>query len=404
MKTQIEKKDDFQIEITSEMPWEEFDYYRVQAIEKESKNVKIDGFRPGKVPKEMVEEKMGQDYILTKAADLVLKDKYWKILEDQQIEPILSPSVEILKLAQNNPFCFKIKAFIFPEVHLPDLREIVKAVKKIIEPCKAKEVDDALNWILKSRADFKNLERGALLNDFVEIEYGSAQIENNKIFQDKFILGQGKLVEGFENNLLEMRPGQKKSFSCDFPSDFANQALAGKKVDFEVKMLAVKEMILPDLNDDFAKQLGDFKDLSDLKDKVKQGIFKEKEIAAKMKWRVDVLTAIIQKINLKIPPIVLEQELARANQEKELKVSIEKKEKLEKITEERILKGVCLNQIIKQEKIVVLDEEVEEEVNKFLTNYPQEKTKEIDLDKLKGYYKERIIEEKIFNFLDGLLN
>ncbi|MCG2690434.1 trigger factor [Candidatus Parcubacteria bacterium] len=410
MNIQVKKLEKGEVEITGEMPWEDFNYYRAEAIENLNAGLKIDGFRPGKAPKKVIEEKAGKEDVLFSAANLAFKDKYSEILKSNQLKPITAPEIAVLKLAHNNPFCFKIKVFVLPEIKLFDLANTAKQVQKKVEAVEEKEVEGALNWVLKSRADFKDLAREACLGDFIEVEYQSPQIEDNKLFEDKFLLGQGKLVKGFEDNLLSMKEGEEKKFECLFPDDFANKGLAGKKVEFKVKMKKVKEMVLPHLNDDFAKGLGDFKDLLDLKSKIKEGITQEKEIASKIKWRDEVLSNIAKQVDFVIPEILLKSETERMIQHEEhtkrKEFSLEEKEELKtKFSTEakdRVKKALCLGQIAKEKSVSVSDEELEQEVNKYLTNYPQDKIKEIDLDKFKEYYKERIIEEKTFQFLENL--
>ncbi|MDP2951369.1 MAG: trigger factor [bacterium] len=412
MKTEVKKLEKGEVEITGEMPWEDFDYYRAEAIENLNAGLKIDGFRPGKAPKKVIEEKAGKEDVLFSAANLAIKDKYPEILKNHQLEPIMAPEIAVLKLAHNNPFCFKIKVFVFPEIKLPDLEGLAKQVKKEVKAVEEKEVEDALNWVLKSRADFKDLSREACLGDFIEVEYQSPQIENNKLFKDKFILGQGKLVKGFEDNLLSMKTGEEKKFASVFPADFANQSLAGEKVEFQVKMKKVKEMVLPVLNDEFAKGLGDFKDLLDLKSKIKEGITQEKEIASKIKWRDGVLGMIAKEVDFEIPEIILKSEIERMIQHeghaKKKEFSLDEKEALRTkflvAAKDRVKKALCLGQIAKEKAISISDEELEEEVNKYLKHYPEEKIKEVDLDKFKEYYKERIIEEKTFQFMEGLVS
>jgi len=412
MKTEVKKLEKGEIEITGEMPWEDFDYYRAEAIENLNVGLKIDGFRPGKAPKKVIEEKAGKEDVLFSAANLAIKDKYPEILKNNQLEPIMAPEIAVLKLAQNNPFCFRIKVFVLPEIKLPDLDGLAKQIKKEIVLVEEKEVEDALNWVLISRADFKDLSREACLGDFIEVEYQSPQIENNKLFKDKFILGKGKLVKGFEDNLLKMKAEEEKKFESVFPADFANKSLASKKVEFQVKMKKVKEMVLPQLNDDFAKGLGDFKDLLDLKNKIKEGITQEKEIASKIKWRDEILAKIAQEVDFEIPEIILKSEIERMIQHEEhakkkeffLEEKEELKTKFSTEAKDRAKKALCLGQIAKEKSISVFDEELAREVNKYLTNYPQDKIKEIDLDKFKEYYKERMIEEKTFQFLENFYN
>jgi len=394
MTTEIKKLPKCQVEIMCEMPWEEFDAYRVKAIANFSQKVKVPGFRPGKAPQGVIENDIGKDEILAEASKMVLQEKFADIISKEKLEPIGPPQADVLKLAQGNPFCFKIRIEVLPEIVLPGYKKIAKETKQEQPEATDKEIKETLNWVLRTRADFKELNTQAKERDFVEIEYQSQDLDNNKLFKDGFLLGKGGLVKGFEENLIGMKEGEEKECEVVFPDNFAKKDLAGKKSHFKIKMEKVKEMILPVLNDGLAKTLGKFETVNDLKKSIQEGIQRDKKEYALLQWRERVISKVAEASNFEVPEYLVSIEAKRIASEAP---DIPKAQK-------KVKEFLCLQQIGKENKVEVFLTEIEQAVNNYLTNYPQEKVKEIDIDRLKEYYKEMLFNEKVFKLLEGFSN
>jgi len=422
MKVDSKKLPKSEAEVSFEIPWEEFKPYVDKACSILGENVAVKGFRKGNVPQDILEKEVGQDKILAQAADLAVKDKYPQAVYKENIEPISSPEVNIIKLAQGNPFEFKVKVSVLPSIVLPDYKIIASKMEKKQVSITDKDVEDALKWVQQSRAVFTPLEREAKKDDFIEIEYQSSQIENNKIFKDKFILGKANIAPGFEENLEEMKKDEQKEFSVVFPKEHNNKVLAGKKIEFKVKMISVQKMELPELNDEFAKKLGKFEDLKALRNNIKENLGKEKELEQKQKTRNEILEKIAQDCKCEIPEILVENQ--KDNLLEDLKQKVDQGLKIPfteyltqiKKTEEeikdsftdtagkRVKNFLVLKKIGKEEQIKVSKEEIEEEANKTLKNYPnKEEVKKIDIDRLKDYTESAMYNEKVFNKLESFI-
>jgi FKBP-type peptidyl-prolyl cis-trans isomerase (trigger factor) len=161
MKSKIIKLPNSQIELKIEIPFQEFEKYIQQAVLALGKDLEIEGFRKGKAPKEVVEKKISQNKILEKAADLAIKENYSRVIDENKIEPLGRSELEILKLAKGNPFEFKIKVFIMPEVKLPDYKKIASGVKK-------REVSVSKEEIERLRAEKEEIERERLRGEILE--------------------------------------------------------------------------------------------------------------------------------------------------------------------------------------------------------------------------------------------
>ncbi|OIO49608.1 trigger factor [bacterium (Candidatus Gribaldobacteria) CG_4_10_14_0_2_um_filter_41_16] len=418
MKTEIKKLAQSNIEIVGELSWEEFEVFFQKALKQISGQVKMGGFRPGKAPQGLVEEKIGDSHLLEEAAELAIQDKYQQIIHQEKIEPISKPEVSVLKLAKNNSFQFKIKAATLPEVKLPDYKKIAIAVEKKVSQVDDSEIEETIKWIARSRAELSELNRPCQKGDWLEMEYQSPQVEMNKKFEDAFLLGEGKFIPGFEDNLLGLEANGQKDFKITFPAEYFNKELAGQEASFQVKIKAVKEMKLPEINDDFVQKIGRFKDIAELRANIEEGIQQEKDGAALQNWRNDVLEKISQELKVELPESLIEAERERllsnlkAEIDERLKVSFEdylkqikktNKElgtELAKQAEQRVKSFLILRAIGQKEGVMATEEEITQAINKFLTGYPQEHQPEIDRQRLKEYYREKIEHEKVFQLLE----
>lgn len=420
MKTSIKKLPDSKIEILIEISPQEFDFYYKRTILRMGKNVEIKGFRPGHTPSDVLEKEIGQEKIMDQAAAEAIKEKYVQAITDNGLEAIERPEIEILKLALNNPFIFKAKTTVLPEFKLPDYKRIASFVKKQILPVKNREIEEAISYIRRSRAKLIALNREAQKGDFVEIEYCSSLIDGGRQIKDSFVLGEGHFIKGFEERLEAMKAGEEKNFSLNLPEDYFSKELAGKEIEFKVKIAAVFKMELPEFNDRFVQSLGDFKDSVTFKKSVEEGLKMEKEREGQEKFRQEILEKIIKAMEWKIPDILIETERERlfndlkANFSQNNNISFQDYLKKIKKSEEEIKKSLLepserniktfltLKEIAKKENIKVAEEEIEGQVNEILKNYPDLKTvrRQLDLEKLKEYTKERIINKKVFELLE----
>jgi len=407
-----------QMEIEFELTAEELQKHIEHALSHFKEHMKIDGFRPGQVPLKIIEEKVGQDALLMEAGELAVKEVYLKYILENKLEPVGQPEVQIMKIAKGNPFLFKAKITVLPDIELPDYKEAVSHIQGKEISVSDQEVEDALNYLQKTRAKFtaKNPSTGSGRGDFVEIEYQSKDIDSNKQLADRFILGEGGFMKGFEENIEGMKAGEEKEFTVKFPKDSARKDLAGKDVNFKVKIKSVQKMELPEINDEFAKSLGEFQNLITLKNNIKEGITLEKNEAEKQRKRGEILDKIRQSVeenkNFEIPEILINFEKDRLLNDlkqqisQNVKITFEEylatikqteeglKENFSKEAEKRLKNFLVLREVGKREKIEVSEKEIEEEIKKTAKN------NKIDNEQLKEYTKGAIYNEKVFQFLE----
>jgi len=419
MKTEQKKLPKSQIEITFELTAEEFKEHFEHALEHLKGHVKVDGFRAGKAPASMVEEKLKPEALLMEAGEHAVQHVYMDYIKENKLEPVGNPEVSIKKIAKGSEFVFTAVITVLPDAELPDYKEIAKTVKGKEVEVTEQEILDSINYLQKTRAKFTLKNEPAELKDFVEIKYNNPEINNGKDVDDKFILGEGGFMKGFETGIVGMKSGEEKEITVTFPENAPRKDLAGKNATFKVKVIGIQKMELPELNDEFAKQMGTFDSLIALKTSMKEGITAEKKEEEKQRVRAEILEKIAQNSKFEMPETMVTYEQDRLVHgfkhriEQSAKISFEEYLSSIKQTEEQVketyrneaekrLRGfLVLRELGRKENVEVSDKELDEEVGKAVKNYLPEQLKQIDINELKEYTKGVIQNEKIFQILEN---
>jgi trigger factor len=424
METSIKKLPNSRVEIFFKIPKEEFEKFREKSILKFGQELKTEGFRPGKAPKEVIEKEIGEARILEEAVRVILEGNYPKVVLENKIEPITQPEVEVLPptFSKSGGLTLKASLTVFPEIKLPDYKKIASQIKRNKVLVEEAEIEDALCWLQKSRAKFTLKNKPAEKGDFLEIDFSSPQIEAGLKRKDGFILGEGQFIPGFEENLIGMTNGEAKDFSLKFPKNHFKKDMAGKNFDFKVRVRSVQTMELPEVSDEWAKSLGNFNDLVALKNNLKEGINIEKEMAENQRVRQEILEKLGNNSKIEIPEILIEREKNIILDELKEKIAgvlkmpfeeyLTKIKKTEKEVKDSFLEeaqkrakyNLILREISILEEIGVSEEEIKDEMNKLLKSYSIEKIKELDLEKLKLYIESEIKKEKTLAKLESFTN
>jgi trigger factor len=429
MDVKIEKKSETQREIEVTISLEEMKKYLEEAGEEMKKEVNVKGFRPGKASLSAIENAVGKEKLYEEAAKKAVQGTYPKVIQENNLFAISSPEVNLIKCVPGNEVIYKALVYVMPEVTLPDYKKIGESVvKKESKEVVAteQEVDASLEKIRETKAETKKVEREAKKGDVVVINFKGliGDEEEKKIEEEnfKFTIGEKEMdvLEGFEENVVGMKAGEEKDFSIEIRGgEEDRKELSGKKIDFNVKMVTVMEKELPEVDDELAKTLPNIKDLSDLKNKIKEGIEKEKQTNENEKLKMKVLEELRKETKeFEIPEILVERELDNMiknleNQINQNGSSLEEylkqinkteddiKKEWRKKAEENISYALILHYISKEEGVEATDEEIEEEVEKYFKAVGREKEKESDenLGRLRAYISDTIKNRKVFNVL-----
>ncbi|MDO8529245.1 MAG: trigger factor [bacterium] len=439
IKREITKLPNSELEIKVSVPWDDWKKFLDDAVSELSKDLKISGFRPGKAPRNIVEQKIGKEHILEHAAEKAIQKTYAEIVSEEKPDVIGAPKAEILKLVESNDLEYKITTAVIPEVKLKPWKDGIKEINKKFQDFKIEikdeEIDKEVNKIAESRAKLVTVNREAKKGDCVFVDFGVSMrgvpIENGSSKNHPVILGKGVFIPGFEDNLLGMKEKEEKKFSLKFPNEYHEKNLAGKSADFEVEINLIQERQIPEINDEFAKSLGKFENLENLKNSVRDGIKKDKESEYKEKRRSEFIEELIKLSEIDLPEILVKSEIKKMLGDFEIQLSqmgttmndfLEKmsakggaasggektREDLEKDwkpqAEKRVKATLILEEIAKEREVKVENEKVEEEMNKTLGHHENHKDAEqnIDMERLYNYTKGILVNEEIFEYLENL--
>ena len=320
MKISLSKHDqgqgEWQFEIS--VPFVEQQKYLKQAAQRLTVAKPIRGFRPGKAPYETLLKHLGGENILNEALETLVSVAYFQVLQDEKIQAIGQPQIEITKQAFGNELTFKATIAQLPTVQLGDF-SAVKITKQEVKVT-AEEVDKALTTLRNMRAQETVVDREARQQDLVEVDFqvtiDKVPIEGGTAQKYQLVLGDQQMIPGFEEQIIGWRAGQEKIFKLKFPKDYKKD-LADKEADFKVKLLAVRERKLPAADDEFAKLLGQ-KDLASLKAQIKQNLLQEEEFKESQRQEIEMLNILVEKSEFgPIPKILLTNELHRMTHELE---------------------------------------------------------------------------------------
>jgi len=414
-----------QIELEVSLSSEEMAYFWQLAKEKVVESANLKGFRKKNIPEEFIKNTDLEERIFDEAANSAFKKSINEITKELELELVGLPEVNIKKIVPNNEFVYVFKSAILPKPELKNYKEVSRGVFKEKKQLQVsnKEIDDAINWLQKSRAKIIAVNRPAQKNDLVEIEtkcFCEGKEVNDFPSTDQFILAEGRYIPGFEEELEGLKVGETKEFKIFVPDDYWNEALKSKELTFQVKINRINERQLPELNDEWATTLGQFNNLEELRQSIKEGLFQEKEIKEKERLRLLLLERLIEQNKVELPEILVESEIE--NQIHLLKHFIEEKglnfdDYLKKINKteddlrkdlykeaEKTLKGfIILRTIAKLENCLPTPEEIEEGMRQILNQKAMggEDINKIDKEALMEYIKERLTNEKVFQFLEN---
>lgn len=426
----IKKLPKSQIEFELSVSWNDWKKYLDQAAEELSSEIKIQGFRPGKAPRNIVEQKIGKAPILNEASEKAVKKSYIDFVMKEKLEVLGSPKVEVLEIEEGKDLKYKAIASVMPEIKIdPAYKKEIKKINgkfsKKDSQVDEKDIDLEVEKFANSRVKLVTVRREAKKGDSAEIDFevsvDGAPIENGKSEKHSLVIGKGVFIPGFEENVIGMKEGEEKEFKLNFPESYHKKDLAGREAVFKVKMNLVQERQVPEINDDFAKSAGNFENLEALRKSVREGLEHEKAHKAKESRRTEFLDGIIKNSKTDLPEILVKEETEKMLQEFEYQISpmgmtIDqylaniKKSKEDLRTdwkpqaEKRIISALALGQIAKDEDIKADTKEVEAEINKTLQYYKNVKDieKNLDMERLYGHCKGTIENEKVFEFLEKL--
>jgi len=429
MDIKIKKLPKSQIELEITVPESEMVVSFDKAAARISQKKIIKGFRPGKAPRAIVEKQFGQMAVVEESLEDIINKSLSEAIKKENLDIISRPEVSIIQAVPDSPLKFKAVVSILPDIKLgryKDVKPDGKEIKLNPKSAEKKEIEEALDYLLKSRADFKEVVGPAQKGDTINIDFAGKI--NKEIFKGgegkdcSIVIGEGKFIPGFEDNLEGMKKGEEKEFNIKFPENYFNKDLAGKEAVFKVSVRTVKERILPSLDDDFAKSLGKFDTVDALNASIKEGIEKENTLKEKERARSMILKEIVKNSEIEIPEVLVNRELEKMISEmqtnvtrmgmtvddylKQIGKTVEdlKKEWYNQ-AEERVKASIVLMKIADEENIKISEEDLDKEAELVFSSFGisrEEIQKSIDLPYFRENIRSNMINKRTLELLEEL--
>lgn len=417
-----EEKNIVTLEIT--VSQDEFEKAVNKAYLKVKNNINVQGFRKGKAPRHIIEKKYGKGIFYDDALDFAIQEAYPVAVKELELDIIDSPKINIEKFEDGEEIVFTAEVEVMPEVELPEYKgvEVVKTEIKVTD----EDVERELKSVQEKNARIVEVaDRHVQEGDFLTIDYagfvGEDQFEGGTAENQTLEIGSNSFIPGFEDQLIGKTKGEEVTVNVTFPKEYHSEDLKGKDAVFNVKIHEIKAKELPEMDDEFAKDVSEFDTLEELKADTRKVLEQKAADQVKISNDNNVITKIVNDTVLEVPEVLIQREiehLGRNYEQQFRQQGFNSKEYDELINnfvnqykegareqaEFNVKAELVLEAIIKKEEVAVSDEEFKEEVNKIVESYNVEEDKlegfkESLMESSKSYIEETLQKRKVIDML-----
>jgi trigger factor len=423
MQVHVESLSKIRKKINFEIPADRVDVEIDKVYEEIRKRANIKGFRKGKAPMSYIQknfsEMMQQDVLKN-----LFGETYFKALHDEKLYPVDHPTIESDELKKGEPFRYSATVEIYPEVTASNYKGFEVTRERFVMDDSV--VETRISELQESMAQLQPAgdDHAAVLGDFLTIDFkgfiDGVQFENGSAEDFHLELGAGRFIPGFEDQIVGAKCGETRSINVTFPGDYGNKELAGKEAAFEVAVKEIKVKELPALDDDFAKEVGEFESIGDLRAKIAEVYENQEKSRIEGDLRERIVQSIVERNPLEVPGAMVDKQLQIMLDSTKKRLAMEKlsiemigmddekyKSQYRERAENQVKGALLLDTIAENEGIKVEDSDVEEKIKAIAEERKQE------LEPLQQYYdqnknaRENLVdqlkENKIFEFLVGVL-
>ncbi len=379
--------------LTFEVSAEEFEQALDQAFKKVSKDVQIPGFRKGKIPRGIFEKRFGVEALYQDAVDIVLPSAYTKAIDETAIFPIAQPSVDIEQIERGKELVFTAEVEVKPEVKLGEYKglEVEEESVEITDDDVEKEIENVrerhAELIVKEDEAIEDGDTAVI--DFEGFQDG-VPFEGGKGENHSLEIGSGQFIPGFEEQLVGKKAGDETEVTVTFPEEYHAEDLAGKEAVFNVKINEVKAKELPELDDEFAKDVDeDVESLDELKKKKREELETNKKQEVENKKREELIQKASDNVEVEIPEAMVDTEVDQMVREFEQQLQMQGmtldmyaqfsgqdkdalKEQMREDAAKRVKTNLTLEAISEAEDIKPSDEDIKAELEKMASMYGAE--------------------------------
>lgn len=422
MNVKVEKKENSVVEIEFTMEKEQFNAELDKAFKQNAKKFKVPGFRNGMVPRAVVEKNYGEGVLYEFVIENTVDDAYRAAVIENNLEIVSRPELDIKQIGKDKDFIFVVKVCVKPEAKVSEYKGL--EIKKVSTRTTKKEVDEELESVREKNARIVTVEdkKRELKNgdisviDFEGFADGVA-FDGGKGENFELTIGSGQFIPGFEDQMVGMKLGEERDVNVKFPEQYHAADLAGKDATFKVKLNEIKEKILPELDDEFAKDVSEFDTLEDYKKDLQKVVKERKEKQAKATKEQEALDKFVENVEVTIPDGMVDEEVEKMVEEMNANLSYQglnidtylqyigisledyKKEMRESAVK-RIKLNLGLEYVAKEEKIEVTEEDVDAKIKELSAQYGAgDEESLLKNENARNYMRQQLAQEKTMNVI-----
>lgn len=423
MKAVFEKREKNTVHFNIELPAGDFEGALQKAYLKNRGKFNIPGFRKGKVPRKIIEMNFGADIFFEDAINLLLPEAYSDAIEELKLEPVDSPEVDVEEINLGEPVNVKFSVDVKPEVELGDYStiELEKVDYSATDAMIDAEIDRVRN--MNSRMIDAG-DRGIANGDFVTMDFegfiDDEAFEGGASEDHVLEIGSGQFIPGFEEGLLGKKKGEAVEVNVTFPEEYHEESLKGKSAVFKVDIKEVKVKELPELDDEFAKDVSEFDTLEDYKNSIRVELEKQLKDQEKIETENKIVEKVVEMSSFDVPEGMIQSQIDNEIKDFEYRVGMqgfnmeryleltgmsveELRDNFRSVAERRVRADLVLEAIAKAEGVEVTEEDLDKELEKLAEQYKQENKEKFVEDMKKGdlgFLKAGISNSKVLNLLN----
>jgi trigger factor len=422
MKHTVKKINDTTRLLTIELDAADLAQIKVNTLAHLAKDLKVAGFRPGRVPANIAEKHIDPNELNNHLLEDAVNSAAIKALDVEGIMPLDRPKVEIKRFVPDSTLEFTAELEVIPEIKLGDYKKLKAAKPKV--DVSAKDVDDVIDNLRRQHATKQAVKREAKDGDEVTIDFAGTDKDGKEVEgatgkDYKLVLGGKSFIPGFEEGLVGLKAGDKKDLSLTFPKDYHHESLKGAKVTFAVTVHDVSEVALPKVDDAFAAKIGPFKSVADLMADIKRELGEQKQREADDQLKDSLIEQLVKASKVPVPEVLVTDQMSAIERDfvqnlmyrgqtleqyltsKSLTKEQWQKQELHEAAIRRVQVGLVLAELSKIEKIEVSKDELEERLADMLKRYSDspEIKKQLDTPEARRDLANRVLTEKTVNRL-----
>ena len=420
MSMKVEKTENTnELKLTFNIPAEVFDEGMKKVYTKTAKYFNIPGFRKGKAPMDMIEKTYGSEIFYEDTFNEIVPEIFEKEVKEQNLEIVSKPDIDIKEIGKGIELVFTAIVQVKPEVKLGKYKGVAveKIEYKVTDEDIQKELEQMANRNsrLISIEDEPVAEKDIAVIDFEGFVDG-VPFEGGKAEKHELEIGSKTFIPGFEDQVIGMKIGEEKDINVKFPDEYFSKELAGKDATFKVKLHEIKRKELPELDDEFAKDVSEFDTIKELKDSIKEKLEEENTNKAKYETEEKAIQAVCDATEIDIPSGMIETEIDNMVKDIETRLSyqgLDMKTYLQMIgkteadmrsefkeqAEKQVKSRLVLEAVVEAEKLEASIDEIEEKVKEMATNYGKDADELMKNEQLINYIKDSMKAEKAVKFV-----